>query len=125
MTHFVGLVVADNIEQVEELLSPFNEDLITRDKWTFIPNPNTKWDGYEIGGRWGNVTPDNICLGYQVRQYFHDDPPTVLIDHSGWHAEEEFGWFGESQPTNTPNIIEKKLEEHTDCTMYVVDFHGA
>ena len=51
MTHFVGLVVADNIEQVEELLSPFNEDLITRDKWTFIPNPNTKWDGYEIGGR--------------------------------------------------------------------------
>lgn len=61
MSHFTVAVATkkNSIEEVEKLLAPYSENLEVEpyldedgDETTY--NPNSKWDWYEIGGRWNN-----------------------------------------------------------------------
>lgn len=57
MSHFTVLVTKTNKVSTEEQLAPFDEDLEAEpykneDGETTTYNPNSKWDWYQIGGRW-------------------------------------------------------------------------
>lgn len=86
-------------------------------------NPNAKWDWWTVGGRWGNIVPKNTCTVEQVANWFPDWQPSVLVDTSGWHAAKEWGWFGSSSPSETPEIMAEKMKEHAGKRVWVVDFH--
>lgn len=172
MTHFVGLVVANSEEEVEELLISYSEHAeveayfkpVDLDRmvayanenniaftnpielveyWVNEPgvlsesgdvgymskyNPEGQWDWYEIGGGWANIIPGDYCLAEAVQTYFaqakKDYLPAVIVDSDGWHAAQDFGWFGTS--SNVPgneNIVLEKLQEHKGKLVYIVDFH--
>lgn len=67
-------------------------------------NPLSKWDWFEVGGRWGGCLPNgrNVCrvsdLPPDGRQEGDDWPwPYAVVDqHGGWHARGRMGWFGAS-----------------------------
>lgn len=57
MSHYVVYVVSDELDDVEALLDPYNEnDHHTEHEEngdeSYSYNPNARWDWYEIGGRW-------------------------------------------------------------------------
>lgn len=61
MSHFTVAVAAkkNSIKEVEKLLAPYNENIgvkpyLDEDGELTTYNPNSKWDWYEIGGRWNN-----------------------------------------------------------------------
>ncbi len=173
MTHFVGLVVANDEMEVANLLAPFDEnkdvpeyfapsskddvehmakhyELDESDlenlcgqieDWTnhkgaiqdgvlgklTTYNPNSKWDWYVVGGRWSDVIPGlHRCLAEEVAKHFPEYTPAILVDAKGWHATQQYGWWGFSESTTEdPEIITKKLLEHAGKNVFVVDFHGA
>ncbi len=62
MSHFCVAVATKtkNIEEVDKLLKPYWEDLevepyLDEDGDEITYNPNSKWDWYEIGGRYNNI----------------------------------------------------------------------
>ena len=70
MSHFSVAVFSHSIDEIDELLAPFNEDIEagspygefvenndsdldeTTGKKGYWRNPNARWDWYTIGGRW-------------------------------------------------------------------------
>ena len=181
MTHFVGIVIADDEDQLEQILSPYDEGkpsvpyfVPVRDEatdnwnefeamcrqygtddpqkllehvedWCGAPgeikdgvlgyystyNQDSKWDWYEVGGRWDGVVPNNQCLAEEVIGHFEKnteakDPyiPSVLVDKKGWHTTKDWGWWGTSREVEgQENIVEQKLSEHKGKLVYIVDFH--
>ena len=171
MTHFVGLVVAEDESEISELLEQFDEgqevdeyfselDADSRARlaeeynidvtdneavchkvrdWTNSPgviqdgkvgymttyNPDSKWDWYEIGGRWRGEVPGNQCVAEDVKTYFTDYTPAVLVDADGWHASKNYGWWGFSEEIGDPTIVAQKIVDHYGKNVFVIDFHGA
>ena len=110
MSHFVGLCFGDNWENDLEYyyegleVEPYEDDgqMITY-------NPNSKWDWYSIGGRWGGFLPlkeldsegnhlttnealvEEIDWEYLLNEQF---PPFCYVDENGeWFEKGEMGWF--------------------------------
>lgn len=55
-------------------------------------NPLSKWDWYQIGGRWDGAIPDNAC---DVANLPADFVSFAVLDPSGeWHEQGSMGWFG-------------------------------
>lgn len=88
-----------------------------------MTNPDKRWDWWVVGGRWSGVVPGNTCKVEAIPQFFTDWQPQVLIDASGWHEAAEYGWFGFSKPSDTPEAVEQKMAEHAGKRVWVVDFH--
>lgn len=86
-------------------------------------NPDAKWEWWSVGGRWADMAPGNNCLIEDVRKHFTEWQPSVLIDASGWHSAKEWGWFGASAPSDTPEIMTEKMTEHAGKRVWVIDFH--
>ncbi len=86
-------------------------------------NPLSKWDWYVVGGRWGKIVPNDNCLIEAIPNWFPDWKPSVLIDAEGWHSAKDFGWFGFSKPSETPDVVDAKLAQHAGKRVWVVDFH--
>ena len=102
-------------------------------------NPNSKWDWYEVGGRWKNLLRlkngdkadcayvreiDFDAMGDEFRTY------AVLTPDGVWHAPGEMGWFGISSETNNEYESWKKNFKKTfidtadqNWLMYIVDCH--
>lgn len=86
-------------------------------------NPKSEWDWYVVGGRWNDDVPNNNCLSSEIANHFTDYIPAVIVTTDGWQAEKEYGWFGSSSPTNTPNVVADILSSNPDKRVWVVDFH--
>ena len=66
-------------------------------------NPNSKWDWWEIGGRWsGMINGDDSARVGDVIDTLPDDFVTyaVVTPDGLWHAPGEMGWFGCSTDTD-------------------------
>lgn len=116
-------------EVTRNLDGPFGRSVIVLDdesevvKTICYTNPNNKWDWWVVGGRWSEMVPCHNCLVEAVSRHFPDWQPSVLVDASGWHAAKDWGWFGSSSPSDTPDVMQTKLAEHAGKRVWVVDFH--
>ena len=84
----------------------YDPDMIDKDgNLLSIYNPKSKWDWYEVGGRWDGGIPmkTNIkleiksCNECKVSQIDMDkiSPPYAYIDTNGnWNERGKMGWFG-------------------------------
>lgn len=86
-------------------------------------NPDAKWDWWTVGGRWSGMAPGDNCRIEDVPSHFPDWQPSVLIDATGWHSAKEWGWFGFSEPSETPEAVAQKMTEHAGKRVWIVDFH--
>ena len=87
-------------------------------------NPESKWDWYEVGGRWGDEVPLNNCLAKDIPEYFKEWLPSVIVTKEhGWQSAKEFGWFGSSSPTGNDDVVEDILAANPEARVWVVDFH--
>jgi len=55
-------------------------------------NPDSKWDWYEVGGRWENDLPNqsNTCKVSELKDY---EPFAILDPEGEWHERGDMGWF--------------------------------
>lgn len=57
-------------------------------------NPESKWDWFEIGGRWDGEIPGNRVLASKLS---NDLLPHAVVTPDGkWHEQGEMGWWGMS-----------------------------
>lgn len=107
-------------------------------------NPNSKWDWYEVGGRWsgflvlkernsdGSIKETNEAYVYEIDwEYMKENKysPFCFIDEDGdWHEKGEMGWFGMSFNEQSDESWDAEYEDYLKevdpyCIVTVVDFH--
>jgi hypothetical protein len=86
-------------------------------------NPRSKWDWYEVGGRYDGSIPGNVC---PVKELPEDVKCFAIVTPDGeWHERGKLGWFGMvgNQNDNWTHDMLMLLGKHTDCTAIGVDIH--
>lgn len=90
----------------DDIKKDYYSDMIDKDgNLLSVYNPKSKWDWYEVGGRWDGGIPmkTNIkleiksCNECKVSQIDMDkiSPPYAYIDTNGnWYERGKMGWFG-------------------------------
>ncbi len=87
-------------------------------------NPDSTWDWFSVGGRWNGMVPNNNCLASEIATHFTEYLPGVIVtEENGWQSSKDYGWFGMSNPTETPDIVAETLAANPDKRVWVVDFH--
>jgi len=87
-------------------------------------NPRSKWDWYEVGGRWNKSIPRNRCLAKNVPNNFI---PFAFIDQKGeWHERAKMGWWAttsnEKESDTWDNEFRKALSEYNGYVT-LIDCH--
>ena len=90
MSHFVVLVIGDNVDQQ---LAPFNE----QPEDGYHSNPKAKWDWYQIGGRWSGyfkalpgsigIVGESGVFGNKAKPGMYDQLQRGSIDFEGMRAD--------------------------------------
>lgn len=62
-------------------------------------NPNSKWDWYQIGGRWSDVVSGNIVQVKDIDEALDENIYAVLDKNGKWHEPGEMLPFGMSAAT--------------------------
>lgn len=107
-------------------------------------NPDSKWDWYEVGGRWsgflvlkernsdGSIKETNEAYVHEIDwEYMKENrySPFCFIDEDGdWHEKGEMGWFGMAFNEQSDESWEAEYEDYLKevdpyCIVTVVDFH--
>lgn len=91
MSHYLVGVVVNDISEVEDILAPYDEGLevepyTDNDGETTTYNPKSKWDWYQIGGRWGHK--DNVIQIKDFILYENIDDATRRLYEEAWHCFE-------------------------------------
>ena len=123
MSHFLVLVVADSEEQVDKLLTPYDEN----GEWF---KDGSRWDWYQLGGRWtGYLDGYNPVLGRTIIDKVCENPPIAILSPDGaWHERERVGWFGSTiGPKEEDEVWKGKVREiltkNLGKRVFVVDCH--
>ena len=95
-------------------------------------NPNSKWDWYQIGGRYTGlisnrkaVNSDIVSLS-SIKKFGDDKIPYALVTpDKAWHQKGTMGWWGIStnEDKNWKEVARTLLEKYKDCYAIVVDCH--
>ena len=91
-------------------------------------NPMSKWDWYEIGGRWRGGIPGNEVKMSEVN-IDKIDPPYAFVTTDGeWVERGEMGWFGISSNEMNEDEWDAKFREYLktldkDIVLTLVDCH--
>ena len=118
----------EDIESYDHTSYEYNKEYIDKDgNFTVTYNPKSKWDWYEIGGRYSDVIDGNIEL---VKNLPKDFVTYAFVDLDGnWHEPGRMGWFGVSSATEEElkkfydNYYDNFLNGHEDCFIVIVDCH--
>lgn len=96
-------------------------------------NPNSKWDWYEIGGRWNDTLITLSCTKTNediVDQIDWDKTPVpfAFITPDGkWHERGEMGWWAivsnEKDNSEWEEEFRDAVKKYHDLTVTVVDCH--
>ena len=90
----------------DDMKEDYDSDMIDKDGNLLSKyNPKSKWDWYEVGGRWCGGIPMKTntkleiksCNECKVSQIDMDkiSPPYAYVDTNGiWNERGEMGWFG-------------------------------
>lgn len=101
-------------------------------QWGYYTNPNSKWDWYQVGGRWGHAF--NRMIGYKkdMKDVKPDKtgimPFAAYIDELGvWHEDGAIGWWA-TQEVNNPEEFNRQFIEWYNqldplTMLYMVDCH--
>ncbi|WP_430535939.1 hypothetical protein [Listeria rocourtiae] len=93
-------------------------------------NPKSKWDWYQVGGRWSNhltlkdgTTADTAKienLNLPIKETF-----ALLTPDGDWHERGKMGWWAIVTDTNHNYSEEynKLILKHEDCFVTIVDCH--
>lgn len=96
--HFSLLVLADGTKTLEEIMAPFYEAWEADDPYTvemeddgerYWANPNSKWDWYQVGGRWRGLIEASIG-GHGERNIFDFENLGLLSDTRGQYERGHF-----------------------------------
>ena len=72
-------------------------------------NPDSKWDWYEIGGRWYGEIPNNCCKVNKLPANFI---PFAFIDEDGkWHEKGTMGWWAITTNEKLEEVWETEFRE--------------
>ena len=145
MSHFTVAVATkkNSIEEVEKLLAPYSvnievEPYLDEDGDETTYNPNSKWDWYEIGGRWDNYlivdrnNDDVYNKGVEVKGHPElkkvngakiKDIKFDLINGSREKAIREWELFVEEQEPQTPEE-EDLVKWNMYIPQYYIDQYG-
>jgi hypothetical protein len=82
-------------------------------------NPVGHWDWYEVGGRWADKVPNNMCLVKNLKSYFTEYFPAIFVADGIWYTTDDY---------DTEHITEDELlkvvEKYADKLCFIVDFHS-
>lgn len=101
-------------------------------KYKTTYNPESKWDWWELGGRWSESIPNDKKPVKEILELddeqFKDCVPYALVTPDGtWHERGQMGWWGISIHDKDKDVWHKEvrglLEENRDCLAVVVDCH--
>lgn len=94
-------------------------------------NPQSKWDWYEIGGRWDNIfdltPPQNSFTGKEfLAKNNQSYVPSVIVTPDGvWHSEKNWGWWAcyeqKIAPDTWNELFTQILTQFGDSRLFVVD----
>lgn len=121
-------------ECYNDIAGRYDEDMIDEDGNLYSTyNPESKWDWYEIGGRWdgGLVTKTRKEVNEaHVADIDWDktEIPFAFVTPDGeWHERGQMGWCGivsNAQETdNWEKEFKEALENYADCDVVLVDCH--
>lgn len=121
-------------ECYEEQKQWYEEDMIDEDgNLLSIYNPHSKWDWYQIGGRWDGelITKhgQNKNESYVWNVDWEKTPvPFAFVTPDGrWFEQGEMGWWAVVSNEKEENLWEeefrKAVEKYGDATVTVVDCH--
>lgn len=127
MSHYLVGVVVNNISEVDDILAPYDENMevepyTDEDGETITYNPNSKWDWYAIGGRWGDG--DNVIQIKDFKLYDDLDDDTLALYKKAWESfegkcklteDEEKKIFGEFRMWNDKYY----LDRYGTCENYI------
>ncbi len=132
MSHFTVLVTRTNKINVEEQLAPYDEKREVepykdKDGRTTTYNPKSKWDWYEIGGRWDGYFGQrkNVIKAKHIKKI----EPTFAVVHDGqWYERGEMGWWAVVSNEKSPEAWEAQFEAiinslEPDDEVTLVDCH--
>ena len=91
-------------------------------------NPKSKWDWYEIGGRWRGGIPGNEVKMSKVDIDKIDTPYAFVTTDGEWVERGEMGWFGISSNEMNEDEWDAKFREYLktldkDIILTLVDCH--
>lgn len=99
-------------------------------------NPNSKWDWYEVGGRWDTFfkkagTIDNkiqikVLLNLTNKEFINFVPFAFVNLNGKWFERGKMGWFGESYNNKdswTEDFKKLLLKENPKNYLVIVDCH--
>jgi hypothetical protein len=129
----------------EEIVSMEDEEMISENGDILSTyNPDSKWDWYDIGGRWNGFLPlkekdDNgnpICTNMaRVDEidwnYLFENKyvPFCFVTEGGcWEEKGEMGWWGITINEQPEDVWDIKFKNYIrtldpDCEVTVIDFH--
>lgn len=97
-------------------------------KCTDTYNPKSRWDWYQIGGRWNGELP-NGANEMPVSELLNTPyfPFAVLTPDGEWHEKGRMGWWGtvsnEVREETWRDTVLELYCKHVDCTLVLVDVH--
>ena len=91
-------------------------------------NPMSKWDWYEIGGRWRGGIPGNEVKMSEVNIDTIDTPYAFVTTDGEWVERGQMGWFGISSNEMNEDEWDAKFREYLktldkDIILTLVDCH--
>ena len=118
----------------EEIRSWYEDDMVDDEGNLYSKyNPKSKWDWYEIGGRWDGalVSKDgqgvNECYAGKIDWEKTDTPFAFITPDGEWHEKGKMGWWAivsdEKEKDAWKEEFRKAVEEYGDCYVISVDCH--
>lgn len=118
----------------EEIRSWYEDNMVDNEGNLYSTyNPKSKWDWYDIGGRWDGALVSKD--GQMVNEGYADeidwektDAPFAFITPDGeWHEKGKMGWWAivsdEKEQDAWKEEFRKAVEEYGDCCVISVDCH--
>lgn len=86
-------------------------------------NPDSKWDWYQIGGRWCGCIPNDACPVRDLPDDIDDIVFAIVTPDGEWHAQGDMGWFACVSNENEDWKPSDILKDYQDYDAIMVDCH--
>ena len=117
-------------ECYEEIAKLYREDgLVTEDGSILSKyNPKSKWDWYQIGGRWSSTIPGDEVKMSEIPIEKIETPYAFITPDGEWVERGEMGWFGVGSNEMDKDEWDVKFREYLktldkDIILTQVDCH--
>ena len=117
-------------ECYEEIAKLYREDgLVTEDGSILSTcNPKSKWDWYQIGGRWSSTIPGDEVKMSEIPIEKIETPYAFVTPDGEWVERGEMGWFGVGSNEMDKDEWDAKFREYLktldkDIILTQVDCH--